>query len=600
MESALAILEAVGLAAAQLNSASWPDRIRQVLAALGRATRVSRVYIFENRHDGERCTTSQTHEWTAAGVVPQADNPALTDFDYAANGFQRWVELLSEGRPVVGAVRALPVPERAVLEQQSIRSIAVVPIFAGSEWWGLIGFDDCVTEREWSAPELDALKAAANIFGAAVERGRMQVLEQRLAHLAAFDDLTGIPNRRALQEVLEREHARAARRREAYALVMLDLDRFKLVNDTYGHATGDQVLAAFARRAQGALRHGDWIGRWGGEEFLCVLPQTDPREARGVIDRLRRELEVDAFAAAGHRIEMRLSAGIAGFPEDGGTIHELIVAADAALYAAKRAGRNQVMLAGQCAAGSSSLAHRLHAALANGHLRAAYQPIVDLRSGELVAEETLARIVDSHGEVLPAQDFIEAASQLQVLHRVDYEMMRHTLTHCADGVLAGRALRHFVHLSTDLLQHRDLVDRLLGLTAAQCSRCDAQVGPQKPLVIEITERELRGDGGRTWEALAPFLELGLGLAIDGFGGAASFGYLARLPLRFIKVGRDLVRLARKDARVRVIVGGLGNIARDLGITTVAEHVEDRDAAQLMLDLGLDWGQGHYFGEPALG
>ena len=165
METAVAVLEAVGLAAAQLQSASWPDQIARVLEALGLATRVSRVYIFENHRSGAVWTTSQTHEWTAPGVASQIGNPDLTGFDYAANGFQRWADLLSQGQTVVGPVRGLPATERAVLEPQAIRSIAVVPIFAGSAWWGLIGFDDFGDFLEPPRDNLGPCRGARPVVG---------------------------------------------------------------------------------------------------------------------------------------------------------------------------------------------------------------------------------------------------------------------------------------------------------------------------------------------------------------------------------------------------------------------------------------------------
>ncbi|MEW6406984.1 MAG: PAS domain S-box protein, partial [Chloroflexota bacterium] len=163
-----------------LTAAAWEESIQAALEQLNQATGASRIYIFEN-HIAEDGTllTSQRHEWAAPGITSQIDNPELQDFPLLAGGFARWVQTLGRDQPLYGHVREFPESEREVLATQDIRSIAVVPIFAGQAWWGFIGFDECLAEREWSAPEINALKAAADILGAAIQRKRSeQVLRQ--------------------------------------------------------------------------------------------------------------------------------------------------------------------------------------------------------------------------------------------------------------------------------------------------------------------------------------------------------------------------------------------------------------------------------------
>jgi PAS domain S-box-containing protein len=190
------ILNAVAFAADHfLRDASWRESIDEVLRRLGEAVGVSRVYIFENHAGGDgELHASQRFEWTAPGVDPQIDSPELQDIPWRAAGFARWVESLDRGEPICGHVREFPESERNILEPQGILSIVVVPIFAGDRWWGLIGFDECVEERRWSAPERDALRLAADIFGAAIgrevaDRERQELLEWQRGTLDALPDL---------------------------------------------------------------------------------------------------------------------------------------------------------------------------------------------------------------------------------------------------------------------------------------------------------------------------------------------------------------------------------------------------------------------------
>lgn len=176
------ILEAVSYAAERfLRASDWEQDIKKVLERLGRAAKVSRVYIFENRagEDGT-LSTSQVYEWTAPGIEPQIENPVLQSFAYQAGGVERWEATLARGGVISGHVREFPACEQEVLIQQNIKSIIVMPIFVGQEWWGFIGFDECLVEREWSVMETDALKAAAGILGAAIQRRRAEEEQRKI------------------------------------------------------------------------------------------------------------------------------------------------------------------------------------------------------------------------------------------------------------------------------------------------------------------------------------------------------------------------------------------------------------------------------------
>ena len=601
MQRASTILEAVGFAAESLGGSSWDSNVHAVLPQLASAADVSRVYIFQNHVDGAgKLLTSQKYEWVKSGISSQRDNPVLQGFSYRDNGFSRWLEALSEGRVIHGLIQDFPASERPLLEAQDIFALIVVPIFVGSEWWGFMGFDDCASRRVWGTAELEAIKAAANIFGAALQRRRMGELEERLVHLATFDDLTGLPNRRALRDFMEREHARAVRRQRPYCIALLDLDRFKLINDTFGHAVGDRALAALGSTVKECVRFGDWVGRWGGEEFVCFLPETDAGQAIQIMERLRSRVESSPVLVAGHSVELSVSIGVASNAGTAETLEAVLARADAALYQAKREGRNRTVAAEHALPVATSLASLVQSALGNDRIRAAYQPIVSVRTGETVAEETLARIIDEQGHVIEAAEFIEAAGRLQLLHRIDELLIRRSLDRCAQHLASGAAIGQFVNVSADLLRHPDLVRDLLACAEVQYAVCSDGVADGKPLIIEITERELLGDVCKVRDRLAPFLDFGIRLALDDFGGAySSFNYLAHLPVSFLKIEVDLIKFAKSESRVRTIIRHIQNIAQDLALTTVAEGVEDQATAEILKGIGVDLAQGAYFGSPSL-
>ncbi|MEJ2644874.1 MAG: bifunctional diguanylate cyclase/phosphodiesterase [Gammaproteobacteria bacterium] len=442
----------------------------------------------------------------------------------------------------------------------------------------------------------EPFRAFAHLGQVALEQAE---LRHRLQEIATFDHLTGLPNRRAMVEALEREHARASRNGRPYSLVLFDLDHFKLINDSYGHVIGDQVLIGVARAAQSALRDGDWLGRWGGEEFLALLPETDQAEALTTAERLRGAVGSKPQHADDWTVEVTLTAGVATYPQDGQALSRLISSADANLYEAKRSGRNRVLGGGGATSDAVlPVATQLRSALQEGRLRPAYQPIVALSTVQVVAEEALARIVGTDGQVTYAGRFIEAAGQMQLIHRVDFEIVTQSVKRCMAQVRDGGARQHFVNISTELLRHPELVDQIIQMAQQDCGACVDDLGERKPLVLEITERQFLSDAMQALAALQPLLDFGMQLAIDDFGsGYSSFRYFADLPVAYLKLERHLVGRLRTEAKVRTIVEGIQATARRLGVITVAEGVEDKQTAIILQDMGVDWGQGHFFGRP---
>lgn len=416
--------------------------------------------------------------------------------------------------------------------------------------------------------------------------------------ISSRDQLTGLLNRAALHEAIEEELDRAAKEGTPLALVLFDIDRFKLINYGYGDMHGDMVLQEVAELAERKLP-ATLLGRWSGQQFLCILPRTGGEKACSLAEALREGIQRLILPIDGHSLRVSASFGIACFPHDGDLVRTLLAAAEAALYQAKDSGRNRVVHAQALKHQIFGMGAMLEAALRENRVLPAYQPIVDLKSGQIVAEEALARIVPRKGPPLEAEDFIEVARQLQLTYRVDHAIINSTINRCLASLEDGPPRLHFVNISGNLLRNPDVVQKLLHSVQENCRACADRVGAQKPLVIEITEREFVGDIRKARELLAPFVDFGLRLALDDFGsGYSSFQYLADLPFSFLKIEGSLIRRVT-EPRVRAIVQGIQNTAADLGLITLAECVESAEIADVVRAIGVDWGQGYYYERPSL-
>ncbi len=412
------------------------------------------------------------------------------------------------------------------------------------------------------------------------------------------DQLTGLLNRAALHEVMEEELGRAAKKGTRLALILFDIDRFKLINYGYGDLHGDLVLQEVAELAEKKLPS-NYLGRWSGQQFLCVLPQTDGDNAATLAEDLRERIQRLILPIDGHSLRISASFGVACFPQDGDLVRTLLAAAEAALYQAKESGRNRVVPAQALKQQIFGMGAMLDAALRENRVVPAYQPIVDLNTGQIVAEEALARVVTRDGRVLEAEDFIEVARQLQLTYKVDRAIIGSTISRCLASLDDGPPRLHFVNISGNLLRNPDVVQELLHSVRKNCEACANRIGKHNPLVIEITEREFLGDIRKAREMLTPFLDFGLRLALDDFGsGYSSFQYLADLPFSFLKIEGSLIQRVR-EPKVKAILQGIQNTAADLGLTTLAECVESAEIADAVRAIGVDWGQGFHYDRPSL-
>ena len=425
-----------------------------------------------------------------------------------------------------------------------------------------------------------------------------KLAEQRIRYLARIDALTKVPNRMQFQHLLQRALARARRGKHRLALIYMDVDKFKEINDTFGHTAGDLCLETLTTRLRNLLPEGSVIGRLAGDEFGVVLDNLDPgRNLRAEVvatTRLLQEAISEPLMFQGHQIYTTVSAGISLYPADGNNVIDLIRNADAALYRAKRQGGGALDVyhpdMNAAAVDRLMLKSRLRKAFEKNELRVHYQPKVDLRDGSIAGAEALVRWeLTDRGLVLPSE-FIPLAEESNlilelgewVLDRVcrDYRSLRDS------DINPGRIS---VNLSLRQLKQRDFISRV----SAICSKHG--VSPDS-LELEITETTLMEDPVRTTRILTELHQMGLRLAIDDFGtGYSSLSALQQFPIATLKIDQSFVRHATTGHDQATIVALIIEMGHTLRLDVVAEGVESEEQLRFLKALNCDYAQGLLFG-----
>lgn len=419
-------------------------------------------------------------------------------------------------------------------------------------------------------------------------------IEQRLIHMAMHDGLTGLPNRRNLLEKLEEaiEHARQGRG-PVFALLFLDLDRFKWVNDSIGHAAGDQMLVKVAQRLGEMLHEGDVVARLGGDEFaLLVRCEGGAEAAMDVGRRLLHALE-QAMWLEGRELFPSGSIGIALWNRHYTAGAELLRDADAAMYRAKGKGQDRCVVFDEAMRAESLQSLELEADLRRAIIHRDfvpfYQPIVSLADGQVVGHEALLRWQhEGRGLLLPGE-FIGLGEESGLIEQVDwliYEQVVHDLAQTASGYIS-------VNVSPRHFRTPEFAARLLGLL-------DAAGADPNRLRVEITEMALLEDAPRTLQTLHQLRERGIVVQLDDFGtGYSALSYLHRFPISVLKIDRSFISGldAASGANTQALVEGVVSLARTLGIETVGEGVENESQRQALQEMGCSFGQGYLLGYP---
>lgn len=425
---------------------------------------------------------------------------------------------------------------------------------------------------------------------------RVQQSEANFAHLAQHDALTNLPNRVLIRDRLEQAIAQARRYHKRVALLFLDLDNFKTINDSLGHVAGDDLLKAVAQRLQAGVRDMDSVSRLGGDEFLVVVADVDSLAAVSAVARQVQESLAQPFMLKGMQIVSSLSIGIALYPEDGEDFDTLLKHADAAMYQAKSSGRNAFCFFD---AQHNDVSHErltleldLRQALRRNELLLYYQPIVDLKSGRLLAVEALIRWQHPEQGMIGPERFIPLAEQSGLIVEIGEWVLHEACRQAMLWHMAG--LPSFV-VSVNLSAVQFRRGNLEVLVRSALERTGL---PAARLELELTESMLLQDSQACIDLLTRLKALGVSLSIDDFGtGYSSLAYLQRFQVSKLKIDQSFVRNLQDNPQDQAIVTAIIQMAKGLQLLTTAEGIEDEATCALLTRLGCDQGQGYLFAKP---
>ena len=567
--------------------------IEQALGRIGRSFDVDRAYLF--RYNAERTLQSNTHEWVEEGISRESEHLQAVPIDH----FPWLLQQLSAGRavhvPVVAALPEEAATERAEFTREGIQSLVLVPFGDAGHPDGFIGFDSVRCERHWPSEILLGLRLVGQMFSNAF---RARDMAEQLIELACRDPLTGLGNRRFLGEQLHHALERGRREGTQLAVIVIDLDDFKLVNDSYGHSAGDEILVAAASRIGGALRASDIIARLGGDEFVAVVETPGLAWLSQLIGRLFDAM-LEPAELCGTGVALRMSVGVALYPDDGANAETLLRQADTAMYAAKAEGKNRFVFFDSRMTRDSRAAlqmrHDLRLALERDEIRPLYQPRVALPSGRVIGFEALARWHHPRRGLLLPGDFLDLAERSGMIGAIDLGILSHALADLSKWRLQDPGCRLSVNLDAVDLRDEALIARLL-------SMLDAAGEDARRVEIEITESSLMRDIDQASRTLARLREAvpGLRIAIDDFGsGYSSLASLGRLPVTALKIDRGFIAdLASENRRsARAIIRAILELGSSLELQVIAEGVETAAQAEELAMLGCVEAQGYLFAPP---
>jgi diguanylate cyclase (GGDEF)-like protein len=415
---------------------------------------------------------------------------------------------------------------------------------------------------------------------------------KELEHYATRDPLTNLFNQRVFWDLFDYELDRAKRKEERLGLLVIDVDNFKTINDTYGHIVGDAYLQNLADLLRKTFRMGDLIARYGGDEFVALLTDSPENQVFSAAKRMATEVQkLGVTAPDGKQIRTTLSVGIALYPDHGEAARDLFLVADNMMYRAKSEGKNRTLLAGEGEVikiyrdmGEQNFA--ILGALEEHRFVPYFQPIVSVADGGICGYEVLSRMVDEQGQIIAASQFIETAERTGVVQQIDYQVMDAAFAH-----MYSHDQLMFINLSPKALVLSEFMPKVKRMVAKH------KIDPER-VVFELTERETVRNISLLQRFVGDLKMEGYCFAIDDFGsGFSSFRYLKHFPIDFLKIDGDFIVNLLHDERDQVFVRHMSDISHELGIRTIAEFVEDDEVLQKVREAGIDLAQGYVIGHP---
>jgi len=534
-------------------------------------------------------------------------------FTLAAEALRVFGRGPQEGLDFIGVMRMIPHEERALFLRLLRDVIAHNSVLVTDLPVTLLDGRQRVVHIE-AEPEFNEQGNANGYTGVMQDVTDRRQAEDRIRQLAHFDALTGLPNRRQLIWRVERAIEQARRGGHEVGLLLIDLDRFKIINDTLGHAAGDELLIEVGRRLRACVRHSDQVmegmletiggrshrtleavGRLGGDEFVALLPEiTDERDAERVAERVLDAMREPIFIS-GQECFVTASVGIAIYPRDGLTMADLLRNSDVAMYAVKSQGRNAAALYTPQLAGQGreklELESALHKALERGEIVLHYQPKIDVRAARMVGAEALMRWKRGD-KLVPPSEFIPLAEETGLIVPLSEWALKEAARQAKVWQLNfGFSDSIAVNLPSRMFERSDLVEHI--------HQCVSAYGvPHRAIQLEITENNLMKDLQNVIPALHRLNEVGVEISIDDFGtGYSSLAYLTTLPISEVKIDRTFVRDLGITPQSSAVVTAIIALARAMGLRVIAEGVETLRQMDVLHRLGCSLMQGFLFSKP---
>ncbi len=433
---------------------------------------------------------------------------------------------------------------------------------------------------------------AALILTSVISR-RIHAHNAELQHRASHDDLTQLPNRSLLHQRTEKALATASLQNQKLALLVMDLDRFKEINDTLGHHVGDELLMQVSRRISSVLRDSDTVARLGGDEFSLLLPNANVENAIACVERISQALN-KPFHISDQEITASFSIGIAMFPQHGDDMESLLKYADIAMYQAKQNGAGYSVYDAEHDSYTLqrlNLARELRAAIEENQLILYYQPKIDIPTAKINGVEALVRWQHPQHGIIPPDEFISIAEQNGLIDSLTYWVIEAAIKQCHIWRESGMHMKVAINLSARNLHNTSLPDWIEGKLRQHSLAADT-------LELELTENAIMVDISCATHILNQLSKLGIPLSIDDFGtGMSSLSYLSRLPVSKLKIDRSFVMNMTDDENNHLIVRSTIDLAHNLGYQVVAEGVETIEALNLLKQLSCDCAQGYFFTPP---
>jgi diguanylate cyclase (GGDEF)-like protein len=568
----------------------------EALARIASVIRVDRM-VFAEEATPPAAAARLLFRWQAAPSSTSSGAHWLERF--GAEQLSALLPALAAGESVLVARRGAPEALRAALLESGVMTALVVPIRADGRHCGHIAFDDCRDERRWSSEDVKLLGMLAGIIGAALTREQhlqaLDAAQEKIALLARTDALTGLANRMTFNERLRQAFAASQRGAHAFAVLYLDLDRFKEVNDSLGHHTGDLLLQQVGRRLQEITREIDLVARLGGDEFAIVQTELVDSSSAGTLAEKLVEVLSAPYSIEGNELRIGVSVGIALYNAESRSPDALLAQADQALYRAKHAGRGRYRFHSDQIDHETrtqlALADGLRGAAERGELEIRYQPQVELATGRIVGMEALLRWNHPDRGVLLPEDFLPIAEKFGLMQQVGRwvlgeacrQLARWRAEQVPVPVLAINVALAQIRMGREFV--RDVLESL------------AQHGlSPSDIELDVTELVLVRSTLAHSAVLEELRQAGVGIAIDDFGAQySSLDYLRTYRVNRLKIARGMIAAADIEPGGSAMIRAILSLARELGIEVVAEGVETESQCRLLVNASPHaQGQGFYY------